>query len=127
MKNKEIQWLPFTIDLIQEILDLNNKLTMLDVRIFLYLVLNMDDNNKIEFIQKELANTNELQGVSEANISKSIKKLRELDFISKTLIPHEVMVNPNMTYLGGKRGKEKLLIYYEDVKKQLKKKKKKKK
>ena len=127
MKNKEIQWLPFTIDLIQEILDLNNKLTMLDIRIFLYLISNMDDNNKIEFIQKELANTEELQGVSEANISKSIKKLRELDFISKTLIPHEVMVNPNMTYLGGKRGKEKLLIYYEDVKKQLKKKKKKKK
>lgn len=127
MKNKEIQWLPFTIDLIQEILNLNNKLTMLDVRIFLYLISNMDDNNKIEFIQKELANTEELQGVSEANISKSIKKLRELDFISKTLIPHEVMVNPSMTYLGGKRGKEKLLIYYEDVKKQLKKKKKKKK
>lgn len=127
MKNKEIQWLPFTIDLIQEILNLNNKLTMLDVRIFLYLVSNMDDNNKIEFIQKELANTEELQGVSEANISKSIKKLRELDFISKTVIPHEVMINPNMSYLGGKRGKEKLLIYYDDVKKQLKKKKKKKK
>lgn len=75
----------------------------------------MDRNNEITLSKyKELSETLSL---GERTVSQSVKRLKDLDIISKTCKPKTFMVNPSFFYSGGATAQNELNAIYKRIRK----------
>lgn len=107
MRRKTIYWGAFILEWFNHLQD--PELTGVDYKILFYLCEKMQfTDNRVLIRQKEVA---EELHMDKGNISKSIKKLCNKQFISK--IPNGFMVNPHLFYIGKSNPNERYLLRME--------------
>lgn len=105
-KSKKFSWFATTWFATHHILE--SDLTSPDFKFLFYILNQMDRNNEITLSKyKELSETLSL---GERTVSQSVKRLKDLDIISKTCKPKTFMVNPSFFYSGGQLLKTNLML-----------------
>lgn len=112
-KSKKFSWFATTWFATHHILE--SDLTSPDFKFLFYVLNQMDRNNEITLSKyKELGETLSL---GERTVSQSVKRLKDLDIISKTSKPKTFMVNPSFFYTGGATAQNELNVIYKRIRK----------
>ena len=107
------QWTAVTTNFLNFIIKDENRLTGEDIRLLFYLISKLEFNsqNVIEINQN---NISIILGRHKTSISKSIKKLKNLNIIAK-INKKEYMFNPRYFFINGTRELNTFLINYEKI------------
>lgn len=96
---------------------LQSNLSGPDFKLLFFILNQMNRGNSIKLKNyKEIASTLSL---GERTVSQSVKRLKDLDIITKTPRPKTFMVNPFFFYTGGKQGQIELKIKYQTYKQEV--------